>query len=266
MTPLRIDGHAHVFTRALPLAAERRYAPAEDAPCERLLALMDRYEIAGAVLVQPSFLGVDNGYLLSSLKLAPQRLRGIVVVEPATVDAALAAFNAMGVVGMRLNLIGRDARSALGPDWRALARRVAALGWQIELQAEGRDLPGLIDALAPVGAPLVIDHFGRPDAALGCGDPGFRRMLADGPAGAVFVKLSGAYRCGGADVRPYVRALLDALGPERLVWGSDWPFTQFAGARDYADGLAELDAWLGPAAQAAIAQTARRLFRFPDRP
>ncbi|NVO16765.1 MAG: amidohydrolase family protein [Rhodoplanes sp.] len=260
-TPI-IDTHVHVFTRALPLAAGRRHSPSGDFPPADLFAVAGRHGIDRIVLVQPSFLGTDNAYLVETLALAPEKLRGIVVVDPSVADAQLDAFARAGVVGIRLNLLGKDVRDVLAPDWTAMLKRIAARGWQIEIQAQGRDLPVLIDGLAPLGAPLVIDHFGRPDPALGIDDPGFRRLLAAGPDGPLHVKISGSYRCGGADAAPYAGALLDALGPGRLLWGSDWPFTEFEATRRYEDGITELRTWLTPAEQAAVAETSRKLFGF----
>lgn len=257
-----VDTHVHVFTRALPLSAARRHSPSGDFTLDDLLAETAPHGAGEIVLVQPSFLGTDNAYLVAALARAPQRLRGIVVVAPGVGDDTLDAYGQAGVVGVRLNLIGSDPRAVLAPPWTDLLARVAARGWQIEIQAEGRDLPNLIDGLVPLGAPLVIDHFGRPDPRLGVADPGFRRLLAAGPDGPLYVKISGSYRCGGADAAPYAGALLAALGPGRLLWGSDWPFTQFEAVRTYADGLAELRAWLSPAERAALAATSRRLFGF----
>lgn len=73
--------HAHVFARDLPLAGERRYAPHYDAPLALYLAQLDAHDIARGVLVQPSFLGADNRYLLAALSLERSRLRGIAVID-----------------------------------------------------------------------------------------------------------------------------------------------------------------------------------------
>ena len=258
-----VDTHAHVFTAALKLASGRRYVPRGEAPVASFLALLDAHGVDAGVLVQPSFLGTDNGHLLEALATAPDRLRGIAVVAPEVTDATLDACSASGVVGVRFNLIGDDPGKLRGREWRALARRVAARGWQIEIQAEGGDLVAALDALASADAPLVVDHFGRPDPSLGIADPGFRRLLAQGAEGRVWVKLSGAYRCGGVDVRPYVDALLAELGPARLLWGSDWPWTQFESGRTYPGCLAELARWCDEPTRQRIVAGARSLFRLP---
>ena len=127
--------------------------------------------------------------------------------------------------------------------------------------SDGHELAPLLDLLLPLGTPVVVDHFGRPDAALGRDDPGLRRLLARRPDANLFVKISGSYRSGGRG-GDYAPALLAALGPQRLLWGSDWPFTQFEDKRRYADGIAELAAWCSRDEQAAIAATSRKLFGF----
>ena len=78
--------------------------------------------------------------------------------------------------------------------WRRLAYRVGRLGWQVEVQAEGRDLPMVLDALLPAEASLVIDHFGGASAAAGPTQPGFAALLALVAAGKTYVKLSAPYR------------------------------------------------------------------------
>jgi predicted TIM-barrel fold metal-dependent hydrolase len=246
----------------LPLAARRRYTPAYRADVQDFLAQLERHGAGGGVLVQPSFLGTDNSHLIASLAAAPERLRGIAVVSPNIGDEELAAHDAAGIVGIRLNLIGEEPEAFLTAPWRRLVYRVGRLGWQVEIQAEGRDVPMVLDALGSADAPLVIDHFGRPDAALGCNDPGFRRLLQAGPHGGVWVKLSAPYRCGKADADSYALALLDRLGPGRLLWGSDWPFTQFETQRSYADAVDDLEHWCDSDTRDAIAETARLLFGF----
>src|SRR3954453_18913314 len=133
-----IDAHAHIFTPELAFTARRRYTPAYAATAQDLLRHMSRHGVAEAVLIQPSFLGTDNGYLLAALAASPERLRGVVVVSPDVDDDTLAAYDAAGVVGIRLNLIGETPAEFLTAAWRRLAYRVGRLGWHVEIQAEGR--------------------------------------------------------------------------------------------------------------------------------
>lgn len=59
-----------MFERGLPLAGARRYAPSYDATLPAYLAQLDAHGLSHGVLIQPSFLGVDNSYLLAALRQA----------------------------------------------------------------------------------------------------------------------------------------------------------------------------------------------------
>lgn len=231
--------------------------------------MLDRNGMSHGVLVQPSFLGTNNSYLLEALRQVPERLRGIAVVEPETDLEELEALNRAGVVGIRLNLIGRPDPTFDSAVWERHLARVAGLGWQVELQAEARRLPTLIPPLLRAGVPVVVDHFGRPDPRLGVDDPGFRYLLDAGATSRVWVKLSGAYRNGtdsvGERTATAAADLLGAaFGPERLLWGSDWPHTQFETVASPALARQALDTWLPDEAarRIVLTHTPARLFRF----
>ncbi|SNR66345.1 Amidohydrolase [Blastococcus mobilis] len=75
----------------------------------------------------------------------------------------------------------------------------------------------------------LSDHCGRPDLAEGLAAPAFRELLRLGRAGRAVVKLSGLVKFSRRpppheDTWSFVRALVDAFGPDRCVWASDWPF------------------------------------------
>src|SRR2546425_200566 len=78
-----VDTHAHVFERGLPMPDARRYAPDEDALLGTYLHHLDTHGMAHGELVQPSFLGTDNSYLLQALRAQPQRRRAAAMC-PAT--------------------------------------------------------------------------------------------------------------------------------------------------------------------------------------
>ncbi|MBS0506837.1 MAG: amidohydrolase family protein [Proteobacteria bacterium] len=281
--PMVVDGHAHVFLKDLPLAGTRRYAPGHDATPAHYLGLLDAHGVTHGVLVQPSFLGTDNSYLLSVLHAHAQRLRGVVMLDPATDEAQLAALNAAGVVGVRLNLMGQPLPDLDAPQWQGFLARLAALDWHLELHRQAADLPPLLDAALRAGCRIVVDHFGRPDAAQTYADPGLAALLRRAASGRIWVKLSAAYRNGlGAQVtvaqrtpallqadadaaRACAGRLLAAFGPERLVWGSDWPHTQHEQLTDYGASLAALADWVPHAAQRAriLGATAAELFHLP---
>lgn len=264
-----VDTHAHVFTRSLALAGERRYAPEYDASIADYLAMLDRNGLSNGVLIQPSFLGTDNSYMVSALRQEPKRLRGIAVLAPEAEAATMRDLAEAGIVGLRLNLIGRPDPAFGTPAWKTHLARAKELGWQIEVQAEARRLGGLLPPLVEAGVPVVVDHFGRIDSALGVADPGFGRLLGFGAGEGVWVKLSGAYRNGSGEAgqqtaREAAARLREAFGPQRLLWGSDWPHTQFETKASPAEARRDLDAWVPDAADRRIilADTPTQLFRF----
>ncbi|CAJ0720905.1 4-sulfomuconolactone hydrolase [Ralstonia edaphis] len=264
-----IDTHAHVFERGLPLANARRYAPTYDAPLPAYLAQLDAHGVSHGVLIQPSFLGVDNSYLLAALKQAPQRLRGVAVIDPSAPETLLAQMNAEGIVGIRLNLISAADPQLKSPVWQAALARLHALGWHVELHVEARRLPALLPPLLEAQVNVVVDHFGRPDPALGVDDPGFAALLAAGRSRRVWVKISGAYRNGAngrgeAIAQAAMPRLKDALGLDRLVWGSDWPHTQFESQINYDKMWAFAGVLLPSAAdrKQVLVDTPAQLFRF----
>ncbi len=281
-----VDCHAHVFLKDMPLAATHRYAPSRDATPADYLGLLDAHGATHGVLVQPSFLGTDNRFLLDTLRAHPQRLRGVVMLDPSTEEARLDALDAAGVVGVRLNLMGLPLPDLGAPLWQRFLSRLKALDWHLELHRQAADLPPLIDAALRSGCRIVVDHFGRPDALQADADPGFAALLQRAASGRVWVKLSAAYRNGrGARVAAGQRTpalleadaraaracairLLAAFGPERLVWGSDWPHTQHQDMADYGRSLAALADWVPDAAQRAriLGPTAAELFRIPFTP
>ncbi|ODV41355.1 hydrolase [Cupriavidus sp. UYMMa02A] len=229
-----VDCHFHLFDAGAGTPSAR-YRPAYAARIEdwqRLLApLGDLY----GVVVQTSFLGTDNAALLAALGASAGRLRGVAVVDPSVTDDALAAMDAAGVRGIRLNLFGDPDWARIGTaPWRALFARVAALGWHVELHTgngQGGALLAALDAaLGHCSAPVVLDHFGRPGEG-GARDAVFEvaaQMLA---RRQVWVKLSAPYRLPPAtDWRSLARTWSQTVGHERLLLGSDWPWTNHESA------------------------------------
>lgn len=275
-----IDTHAHVFSHDLPLAQRRRYAPAYDAPLSHYLAQLDAHGVSHGVLIQPSFLETDNRYLVQSIATAPHRLRGIAVIDPTAVAADPGQLDTLaraGIVGIRLNLFSLPNPDYTSAAWQATLAKIASLRWQIEVHCEAQRLPNVVGPLLAHGAgaiDVVVDHFGRPQPTLGVDDPGFKYLLSLGATRRVWVKVSGAYRNAhpgvAADANGRQTALAampllqNAFGLDRLVWGSDWPHTQFEKVERY-DAVYGLMLELLPTERerrAVLVDTPARLFRF----
>lgn len=262
----RIDSHAHVFRRDLPLTPGYRHKPEHDAELPEFLSILDTHGVSHAVLTAPSFFGTDNSFLLAALRAAPGRVRGTVIVAGSITRDELVALDRDGVVGVRFNMRYRDDLPDLrSASWRRILRDLADLDWHVEIYVEGPKLPILLAPALEAGVKVVVDHFGTPDPALGVKCAGFRAMLAAVRERRAWVKLSAPYRLGGADPRPYAQALLDA-GPDQLVWASDWPWTQNSAGMTYAKCLQWLEQWVPDASVRTriLDDTPRTLFRFAD--
>jgi predicted TIM-barrel fold metal-dependent hydrolase len=260
-----VDSHAHVLRRDAPLAPDRHSAPKRDCTVEEYLSLLDAHGISHGVLTAPSFYGTDNGLLLDALDHAAGRLRGTVIVAPDIDCDALAAMGERGVVGVRLNWFRRSSLpDAASADYRRLFASLRELGWHVEIYVEGPLLAGVLPKIRESGVHVVVDHFGSPDPARGVGCAGFHEVLSAVRAGDTWVKLSAPYRQGGANVQRYVDALLDAGGPQQLVWASDWPFVSHEDQVTYRNCVDWLVEWVPDEAtrRVILADTPAELFGF----
>jgi predicted TIM-barrel fold metal-dependent hydrolase len=227
--PGACDCHTHVFGPAgkYPFSPDRTYTPG-DASIEDMLALHAILGVDRVVIVHPSPYGTDNSCTVDALRQIGDQARGVAVIDEATSDAALHDMHDAGMRGIRLNL-----HTFGDPDpataWDRLtwaARRVAPLGWHVQIYTSLGLIAALSDRIPTLPTPLVIDHYGRAMAADGPQQPGFDKLLALLGTGRVYLKLSAQYRVsqqpGHADVGDIARPLI-AANPDRLVWATDWP-------------------------------------------
>lgn len=245
----RFDGHCHVFKAGLPMIPKRRYTPDYDALPENLCKLLQTHELDGALLIQPSFFGTDNHYLLNTLaelngEQTHQVFRGVVVLDPAAPPSKedITQLSAQGIIGVRLNLY-KSTEPFDYETWRPLLERVEKQGWHIELHCEANRLQQVLPHLVRHHANVVIDHFGLVTSLDKC--CGLETILQQPPE-HLWIKLSASYRLGqqlldnedqsnGAKIESLSRVFAEFVGEDRLVWGSDWPFTQFENQINYAD-------------------------------
>jgi D-galactarolactone isomerase len=130
-----------------------------------------------------------------------------------------------------------------------LAARIAPLGWHINLQLDGRDLPAYRDRIDRVPAKLVIDHTGKFLEPVTPNHAAFRTLLAVLERPQRWIKLSAPYETskvgppGYDDVAALARALL-AAHPDRCLWASNWPHPNRNPVPSDAAMLALLDDWI----------------------
>ena len=251
----RFDGHAHVFETTLKLAPGTRYQPTKCAMWETYKQLLLTHEFDGGILVQPSFLGTDNSYLLDVLDESRQSgdlaMFGIVVVDHDIDFSELLRLKGMGVIGIRLNLISGGPKKEFEiSDWVDIFRMMNDLGMHLEVYNTSHKMAKLLPVLTHHVEKLVIDHFGLPDPDDIHNDP-CQIAIRQAPIGRVFVKASGPYRTfrnmpsdeAARKCIPICQSLYDSLGPDNLLWGSDWPWTQFEAAHEFSNTLQWLNMW-----------------------
>lgn len=256
-----VDCHAHVFSADAPAIANARYRPAYAATLDGWREQWTRGGITHGVLVQISFFGTDNSEMLAAIAQDPRHLRGVAVIDAAVGDGEIDRLHAAGVRGVRLNLQGAVDFAEYGTaPWLATYERIARRGWHVEVNTDAGRAPQLAHVLSRAPVDLVVDHFANPGDDADATFDALARVSRDR---AVWVKLSGAYRLGGGDARALAQRWIATLGADRLVWGSDWPWTRHEGGRDYARLRSDLDQWVGAdTARAVLWDNAARLYRF----
>lgn len=195
--------------------------------------------------MQPSFFGTDNTELLAALgSLDEERFAGVAVLDETASVEQMGALVAQGVRGLRWNLVEGGALPAVERSaTMAFLQRLVAAGMHLEINLEGVRLGTLLPQLAPHVRRLALDYFARPsneadaDAALLAAIRAARRHTD------ILLKFSAPYR---ASMGPsFCEALANILGPGRVVWGSDWPFTRNEGSVSYAQMVERRDACFG---------------------
>ncbi len=258
-----VDCHHHVYDPAEPLVpGGRPHGVATLADHARLMA---RLGLARHVLVQPSSYGFDNGLHLRALAEAgPARARMVAVVPPDAPLAGLRAMDAAGVVGARANLV--QGIPLTPADVAPLSRRMAELGWHLQLFASAGTIAALADVLRKAPCAVVFDHFAQLPLHDWAAHPAWGVVMDLLQAGRGWVKLSSPYSLDQQDpfsVAPLARALVQAA-PERMLWGTNWPHPNAATIPDDSALLDALADWVPDPAtrQAILVENPARLYRF----
>ncbi len=255
--PRRIDAHHHLWdlTRreqpwmdgAWAEPIRRTFTPDDLAPH------LEAHRIDATVVVQSSS-SVEETRELLALAGGSDRIAGVVgwadLTDPGVgeVLAELAA----GPGGDRLVGLRHQVQDEPDPRWldREDARRglaaVADAGLVYDLLVTPRELPAAIDAVRELPQlRFVLDHAAKPPVASGERDPWALQLAALAALPNVDCKLSGLVTEADWDgwkpeqVLPYAWHVLDAFGPGRVLFGSDWPVCVLAATYDEVVALAE---------------------------
>ena len=226
------DCHTHIYAdpAKFPMSPERVYTPEVFEP-EQMSALHRKLGIERVVIVHPNTHGMDNSVTLYGMEARGANARGVALIDDRTSDREIESLTRAGMRGARLNLRlrsteERDAARGRG-QFQALAARVRQHNWHIQIFTTLPVIAGIRDLVEESPVPVVFDHFGGLEAALGLEQAGFADLVDLTASGKAYVKLSAAYRCSTqapdyADVAPFARALIHA-NRDRVLWGSDWP-------------------------------------------
>ena len=240
-----VDSHAHVWTQDMPLAATAWHKPPGDATIDQYLATLDRHGIQYAVLSAASLFDDYNEYSLEATR-KHKRVRTTVIVNPTIDPYIMRMMKDDGAVGVRLQW--RHVKSLpdiTTPEYQKFFRRVRDLDWHVHINQEADALAQPIATLQATGVKLVVDHFGHPTRGQGVQSEGFQALLRAVDNGRTWVKLSAGYRLESPHVaQQCAQALLEHAGPERLLWGSDWPFAAFEDTMRYEHAVESLKHWI----------------------
>ncbi len=272
-----VDAHVHVWTPDLeryPLApgfAREQMQPPSFTP-EELLRHARPAGVDRIVLIQMSFYGFDNAYMIDTMRRFPGTFAGVAIVDETAPrpEDRMRRLARDGARGFRIHPGARPVEEWIGsPGMEAMWRCAAEDGLAVCPLVNPDALPALDRMCARhPETPVVIDHFARigvdgqirqSDLEALCRLARFRRT---------HVKVSAFYALGKKaapylDLAPMIRRVLDAYGSERLMWATDAPFQVEAGhtyaasvelIRDRLDFLSAGDR------RALLGGTAARLF------
>jgi L-fuconolactonase len=235
-----IDAHHHVWR---PDRGDYGWLT-PDLPIYRDYELGDLRPLLGGitatVLIQAAPTEAETAFLLDTAHGSAGLVRGVVgwtdLAAPDAPDriAALAAGPLLRGLRPMLQDIA-DTGWILREDVQPGLQAMADAGLCFDALVQPRHLP-LLPALSArhPGLKLVIDHGAKPAIAAGTWQPwadDIARVARETPA---LCKLSGLVTEASAgwqtaELRPYVDHLVACFGPDRLMWGSDWPVVNLAG-------------------------------------
>jgi L-fuconolactonase len=263
-----VDAHQHFWDPAraeypflrdeavLPL--RRRFGP------EDLEPLLHASGVTGTVLVQARGSLDETRTLLDIAATAPFVLGVVGWVDLTDEDVALVLAGLGGkLIGVRHQVHDEpDPAWLLRPDVQRGLAAVGASGLPFDLLVRTRELPAAIEtARRHPDVRFVLDHVAKPPLRSGNLAPWADRVAALADLDNVTCKLSGLFTEAepGADLTSTLEQALRWFGPERCLFGSDWPVcllaTDYAGALELVrNAVAEQDA------EMVLAATAVRIY------
>jgi L-fuconolactonase len=228
-----IDPHVHVWKRDphYPWAKETARPPDKDATPELLLELMRANGVARTVIIQVIYYRWDNSYAADVLRQYPLYFRGVARVNPDNPAAPddVSRLVEQGFQGVRLSPDDAAGDWIRGTLMLPLWKRCQDLKISMNILTGTSRLPdvaALVEKFPDLT--VVIDHMAdcpadRPDE--------LKKLLALARYPHVFVKVSHTWSVSKMpypypDAQEQVKRLYDVFGPQRLMWGTDWPMVE----------------------------------------
>jgi len=233
-----IDAHVHVWTsdvETYPLAPG--YSTQQMEPpsftAEELFAHSQPCGIDRVVLIQMSFYGSDNRYLLDTIARWPEVFRGVAVVhhERGDLGDEMQRLRQGGVRGFRVYQLAAGASVPLdSTEYETLCGLAGDLGMAICPLLAPPLLPAVGRAAGRFpGTTFIIDHLARIGAGKAIEQAETVALCALAGHPNCCVKVSAFYALGAArpphdDLAPLIRQVHKAFGAERLMWATDCPY------------------------------------------
>ncbi len=231
----RIDAHHHLWRYDAGAFGwiDPASVIARDFDTDALTTALASRDIDGAIAVQARQLPDETRMLLDAAARCPA-IRGVVGwIDLRADDIAerLVREATPLLVGYRHVVQDEpDADFLLGDAFVRGVRAVAAQGLRYDLLVDHRQLatvPALLDRVGD--GRFVLDHSAKPAIAAGGWQPWAERVAAVAACPGVMCKVSGLVteadhaRWTADDLERYLDHVFALFGPERLMWGSDWP-------------------------------------------
>jgi predicted TIM-barrel fold metal-dependent hydrolase len=236
---------------------------------EEILDHARRSAVNRIVLIQMSYYGYDNSYMLDAMRRY-REFAGVALVDWTAnhPDRDMLDLARRGVRGFRICAEGQLASCLRSEGAGKMFRCGARERLPICLLILPDDLSAARELCERFSeAPIVIDHLAQAGVD-GTVHPGHVQTLCGlAKFPEVKVKVSAFYALGTGrpphgDLAPLIERVYDAFGPRRLMWGSDWPFQV---ARDsYEDSISlvrdRLDFLSGEDREWLLRKTAEQMF------
>ena len=242
------DSHTHVWeSDSIATRSARNSSLTTPGSAESLLKLMDENNVIQSLVITPMTLGFDNSISLDVANRYPDRLLPIVRIDLGS-PYFLETFQELcgeGARGLRINLHHLPSADFLSDErYSKLWLYLESANVPLFIHCETLQLP-VIKSISSQHQrmKIIIDHMGRVNSKDGIASSSFMNLLTLAELPNIYIKISSTNYFAEvadthSDLSDFVSIILQKFSPNRLLWGSDWPFSENDGT--YASSLEPL--------------------------